>query len=179
MNRLAIVLLALLLLLAAPAAHADCAIGVFADSAGHWTVYWPTQFVPFDIYVLLWDEAAVEGAAYQLLTPPELVISGSWFSPDENGFELQTPNGSLIGFGECVLGFGGQVIQVARYQVLWTSPTGLPASVDVVANVDEAPTVVYASCSETVEPCLNTQALLLSYGAPVESKSFGAVKSLF
>jgi hypothetical protein len=180
MRNLALLLAILVVLLPASSVEAECIIGVFADAAGTETVYWPTQFQWFDFYVVLWDEAAVEGVSYNLITPPELVIGTQEFSPDGIGFQFVTPGGDIIGFGECAFGFGGQSILVAHYSALWTSPTGLPSFIRLEPNVTENPAaIVYATCSELVEECPNVQDLYLTYGAPVESRSFGAVKSLF
>lgn len=181
MRAFVIVLLAGLLSLCAAHADAECLIGLYGDQAGTVSVVSPSLFLPFDIYMLLWDEAAVEGVSYSLTIPPGLVLTGAWFSPDEDGFELVTPGGSIVGFGECVIGFGGLTIQVARLEALVTDLGQVSYQhVELAGNPDENPAAPeYATCGGQVIPCPNVQNLLISEVFPVESKSFGAVKSLF
>jgi hypothetical protein len=176
------------LVITAGSVSAQCVVGVYADAAGTESVTAPTQFVPFDIYVILRDQAAVEGMSYKLTMPATVFSVGGddplnpapWFGPNEAGFVFPTPQGVIVGFGECAIGFGGNDIQIAHYLGFATDGSLTNAEVTLEPNRDESLTnVQYATCSGQVVDCGLTQNLLLTHVVGTESKSFGAVKSLY
>lgn len=167
------------LVITAGSASAQCAIGVYADAAGTISVTAPTQFQAFDVYVILRDEAAVEGASYKINFPASVFATDVWYGPDEGGFEFLTPNGVIVGFGQCAIGFGGIDIQVAHYSAIATDGGLVNQEISLEGNIDESPNVQYATCSGQVIDCGSVQNLLISHVVATESKSFGAVKSLY
>jgi hypothetical protein len=169
------------LVITAGSATAQCVFGAYADAAGTESVTAPTQFVPFDVYLILRDEAAVEGASYKITFPAGITPLGGLFGPNEAGFEFQTPNGVIIGFGQCAIGFGGFDIQVAHYTAIALDGLLTNVEVTVEGNIDENPfgNVEYATCSGQVVECGQTQNLLIDHVIGTESKTFGAVKSLY
>ncbi|HEX9639831.1 MAG TPA: hypothetical protein VGB13_00800 [Candidatus Krumholzibacteria bacterium] len=178
--KFSLALISLALVLPTADSDAQCLIGVFHDAAGQESVYWPFLNVPFDFYVVIRDEAAIEGVAYRLEFPAGMFVIAAQFSPDGDGFLFQTPNGDIIGFGECILGFGGQPILVAHYTALFVDPGSIPGAIRLLPNVDENPlSIVYATCGEQVVACENVIDLYIDFGGAVQSRSFGAVKSLY
>jgi hypothetical protein len=168
------------LVITAGSASAQCVVGVYADAAGTISVTAPTQFVDFDVFVILRDEAAVEGASYKINFPATVFPTNVWYGPDEGGFEFLTPNGVITGFGQCAIGFGGNDIQVAHYTAIATDGALVNEEISLGPNIDESLTnVQYATCSGGVVDCGSVQNLLISHVVGTESKSFGAVKSLY
>jgi hypothetical protein len=168
------------LVITAGSASAQCVMGVYADAAGTISVTAPTEFQPFDVYVVLRDEAAVEGVSYKINFPLGIQPTQALYGPNEGGFEFPTPGGVIVEFGECVIGFGGNDIRVARYTAIPTDNSLVNVSVTLESNVDENPLhVEYATCSGQIAECQDTQNLLITHVIGTESKSFGAVKSLY
>jgi hypothetical protein len=168
------------LVITAGSASAQCVIGAYADAAGTEVVTAPFENQLFDVYVILRDEAAVEGASYKITFPNGVFATQSWYGPNEMGFPFLTPNGIIVGFGECAIGFGGYDIQVAHYAAIATDVTITNEYVTLEANIDENPLQIeYATCGGNIIECLNVQPLLISHVIATESKSFGAVKSLY
>jgi hypothetical protein len=168
------------LVITAGSASAQCVMGAYADAAGMESVTAPFENQLFDIFVILRDEAAVEGVSYKVTFPTGVFATQSWYGPNEAGFPFLTPNGIIVGFGECAIGFGGFDIQVAHYAAIATVNTIMNEYVTLEANIDENPlNVEYATCSGNIIECLNVQPLLISHVIANESKSFGAVKSLY
>lgn len=168
------------LVITAGSATAQCVLGAYADAAGTIAVTEPTQFVPFDVYVIFREETAIEGVSYKITFPAGIQPTNKWFGPNEAGFEFLTPNGVIVGFGSCAIGFGGLEIQVAHYEAIALDGTLVNVAVTLGPNVDENPLFVeYATCSGQVVPCENLQDLQILRVIATESKSFGAVKSLY
>ena len=193
----------LLLLIAAPSAHAQtqsCIIGAFPTAAptslSTFNAVLAPQFENVSLYVVIFAEAGIEGASYTVRfeslvgSPVSYIAAPIGFGPDGQAFNLDSPGGYNVGFGNCVLGFGGQSILVMEINFVMLTPFAIDGNtkspfrvmdVHVEANVDENPTLpVFAGCSEYVGECSSWIPLTIFSGTvPVESKSFAAVKSLF
>jgi hypothetical protein len=176
-------LLAITLMVTAGSAMAQCVIGVYGDDAGTISAIEPIQFQTFNIYVVLRNEASVEGASFLLESPANPSVqpaaNGIW-GPDGNGLNIPSPGGENIGFAECAIGFGGIPVLVATYESRVYDTGAVGAEYRVLANVDENPLYpVHATCNGFILECPNTQSLLISKVIATESRSFGAVKSLY
>lgn len=176
------------LVITAGSAMAQCVIGAYADAAGTESVTAPTQFVPFDTYIILRAEAAVEGANYRFTVPSGVVVTGRFMGPNGAGFEFLTGTDNfswwdtINGFGECVIGFGGNDVLVARYTCIATDANIVNESITLSPNLTDPnmpASIEFASCSGFVGECGGIQNLLISHVIGTESKSFGAVKSLY
>jgi hypothetical protein len=176
--------LTITLLITAGSAMAQCVIGVYADAAGTISGFEPTLFVEFDIYVVLRNEASVRGASFLLQAPPgvlDINPGSGLYGPDEQSFNLVSPGGENIGFTNCAIGFGGLPVQVARYSTLvFDAELALSGLFEVLPNIDEDLLFpIHATCNGFLIQCPNTQALEITGIIATESKSFGAVKSLY
>ena len=174
--------LAITLLVTAGSAMAQCVIGVYADAAGTQPIIEPILFAEFDVHVVLLNEASVEGASYQFVTPPHTLTDPNLasYGPDGNGLNIQTPGGSNVGFAECAIGFGGNAVLVATYKTRVIDVAAVGGFYEVVANVDENPSFpVHATCNGFILECENTQPLEITGVIATEAASFGAVKSLY
>lgn len=193
----------LCLLLVGQSSAQDCTIGAYASadppSVFGWKQIAPRLYVPASIYIVLYAEAAIDGAAFRLnfesLVGSYPLLYQTWFegiSPDGEGFQFDSPGGHYLGFGECALGFGGASILVAELNlVLLSEPPAQLAGkspqpfmrIFVEANADEnANYPVYAGCSEYVGECATPgDPLYVYYGGrvPVRSRSWGSLKSLY
>jgi hypothetical protein len=175
--------LTITLLITAGSAMAQCVIGVYADAAGTESGIEPVLFSTFDVYVVLRNEASVEGASFLLQSPAGVlnINPGSGlYGPDEQSFNLVSPGGENIGFTDCAIGFGGLPVQVARYSTTVFDLGAIGGLFEVLANVDEDLLFpIHATCNGFLIQCPNTQALEITGIIATESKSFGAVKSLY
>jgi hypothetical protein len=172
------------LLVTAGSAMAQCVIGVYADAAGTVSAIDVFQFQEFDVYVVIHNEASVEGASYALETPPGTAVQqiphGSGiYGPNGNGLSIVSPGGENVGFQSCAIGFGGQPVLVARYVSRAFGLQAVGGEYRVLANPDEGASPVHATCNGFLLDCPNLQSLLITGVIATESKSFGAVKSLY
>lgn len=175
--------LAITLMVTAGSAMAQCVIGVYGDAAGTITGIEPFQFQEFSVYVVLRNEASVSGASYLFESPAnssvQPVFNGVW-GPDGQGLNIMSPGGSNIGFAECAIGFGGNPVLVAEYKSIAFDLGAVGARYRLLPNVDENPLYpVHATCNGFILECPNTQDLEIVNVIATESKSFGAVKSLY
>jgi hypothetical protein len=180
------------LVITAGSASAQCVVGAYADAAGTISVTAPTQFVTFSVYVILRDNTTVEGASYTISFPTGINVVGRFMGPNGAGFEFLTDIDpaipplvpqwfeTIVGFGECAIGFGGNDILVARYDAVALDPNLVSVEVALTPNASQNPvSVEYATCSGQIVPCDGLQNLLITHVIGTESKSFGAVKSLY
>ena len=184
LKRTMAVAIAMLFVMAAGSAAAQCTIGVYADAAG-------TQNVAtgyrngdtFHVYVVVFDEAALNAVSYGLEVPglgTEIFIADDTvYGPTGNGINILTSNGSNVGLGECAPGFYGHPILVADYSlVYYTYQEG--RTISVVANPDSDPNVpVVSDCTGVLHTCDFGPSLFSEHPIPAESHSFGEVKALY
>jgi hypothetical protein len=175
--------LTITLLITAGSAMAQCVIGVYADAAGTESGIEPILFAEFDVFVVLRNEASVEGASFLLQSPPGVLTinpGSGLYGPDEQSFNLVSPGGENIGFTDCAVGFGGLPVQIARYSTTAFDLGAIGGLFEVLPNVDEDLLFpIHATCNGFLLQCPNTQALEITGIIATESKSFGAVKSLY
>jgi hypothetical protein len=174
--------LTITLLVTAGSAMAQCVIGIYADAAGTQSTIEPILFTEFDVYVVIRNEASVEGASYALQSPPDtqVIPHGSGvYGPDGNGLSIVSPGGENVGFQNCAIGFGGNPVLVARYVSRVFSIAAIGGKYQVLANPDEGLFPVHATCNGFLISCGNLQDLEITDVIATESKSFGAVKSLY
>jgi len=180
---LASIALVLAVLHVAPAsATENCVIGAFADPGGNQATLLWEPFLPFDFYVVIRDEAAINGASFLLEYPATAIAvtpgSGA-YGPDGNGLSLVSPGGENVGFSNCAFAYGGGAVVIARYQSI--IPNYQYRHVfKVLPNVDENPEEpIYATCNGMLEPCPYSQEFEVLIEIAVDAKSFAAVKALY
>ena len=119
------------------------------------------------------------------------------FGPYGDGFNLTSPGGFNVGFGECIWGFDAFPVVVAQLGIFLVDP-GLqtleqkaPAAfmdIEVVNNVDENPDYpVFVGCSgagltvKYIEECRESAPVLTLFAGEVSTvtQSWGALKSLY
>lgn len=174
---------AITLMVTAGSAMAQCVIGVYADAAGTQSAIEPTQFQEYSVFVVLRNEASVEGASFLFESPANAsvqpVYNGLW-GPDGLGLNIVSPGGNNIGFSTCAIGFGGNPVLVAEYKSRVFDAGAVGALYRVLPNIDENPLYpVHATCNGFILECENTQDLEITGVIATESKSMGAVKSLY
>jgi hypothetical protein len=174
--------LTITLLVSAGPAMAQCVIGIYADAAGTQSTIDPILFEEFNVYVVIHNEASVEGASYGLTSPPgvQVINHGSGvYGPNGNGFNLVSPGGENVGFQNCAIGFGGLPVLVAQYTSIVFDISAVGGRFQMIANLDEGTLPVHATCNGFLINCGNLMDLGINMVIANESKSFGAVKSLY
>lgn len=172
-------------MLVSPVSAQDCNIGVFADAAGTQAFFQPTQGEVFDIYVVMRAEDVVNAVALDMFIPGlgvEVFSFGTVYGPQGTGINVVTPGGDNIGLGECAVGIGGFPILVSKTTLLFPFETIGERTVVIGPNEDTDPNaVIYNSCigEGALLPCNVSNPLLIGSPVATESKSWGAVKSLF
>ena len=138
----------------------------------------PLLFESFDLYVLLYAESTVAGAAYAITWPPYVVASPVGYGPSALGISIHGPSGETVGLGECAVGFGGDPILIAHYQAFvlaWFNAT----YITLEPNLSEHPlSPVYADCANRILPCTEVVPFLVG-AVSAGAASFGAVKALY
>jgi hypothetical protein len=171
------------LLVTAGSAMAQCVIGIYADAAGTVSTIDPILFEEFNVYVVIRNEASVEGASYGLTSPPgtQVIPHGSGvYGPNGNGFNLVSPGGENVGFQNCAIGFGGNPVLVAQYvSRIVDADVAVGGRYQMIANLDEGTLPVHATCNGFLINCGNIMDLGITSVIATVSKSFGAVKSLY
>lgn len=205
MNRLAIFSLLSLFLVATSSAQL-CTFGAHGtptpSSATDAKSLSVPRFEQVPIYLVLFSEAVVTGASYDVTFTPysptaNVHVETLGFGPYGDAFNLSTPGGYNVGFGECYWGFDGIAVSVAQFSLILFDP-GVQGNaqkspvafmdVEVVNNVDQHPEYpVFVGCSgaayqvryiaECSEPALPLT--LFDGEVRTESRSFGALKSLY
>ncbi len=133
-KRTMMVVVAMLVVMAAGYAAAQCTVGVYADANGTVSSFIPTQGTNFHIYVVLFAENAVNAVAYDLDLPglnTEIFIISQTYGPSGGRFNVSEATGNNVGLGECAIGFGGLPILVTDYEVQIPFPTSASRTVSV------------------------------------------------
>lgn len=168
-------------------ADPDCRIGVYGDPQGEDQVFYtPAIGEVFPVYVVMRAESFVDAVALNVEYegPGEFLMLNWQIGPTAGGLDIVTPAGHNLGLGECVVGYGGNPILVAKIDVVQidfgTAGKGpVPYPYQVYANPDEHPLYpVYATCQGQLETCEQVETGWL-YPVATGSKSWGQVKSLY
>jgi hypothetical protein len=167
----------------AEVADATCTVGVYSNAAGSSYVISPADQEAFHVYVVVFDEAALNAVSYGLDVPglgSEIFLFESSWGPTGNGINILTSNGNNVGLGDCVPGFYGVPILVADYTFVFPAYV-IPTMIRVVANPDSDPDLpVVSDCSGELSTCEVGPSLFITTPPfPTESRSFGAVKALY
>jgi hypothetical protein len=182
-----VVVFAMLVVMAAGSASAQCTLGVYADADG--TVSTAQGFRngdPFHVYVVLFTEGLVNAVSYNMIVPGLGVdiynmdnpTTPTLYGPSGTGINI-VGGGNNVGLGECAVGFGGLPVLVTDYTFIIPN-FALPRSISIVANPDEDPNFpVVSSCAGELYTCEGTNSLLVEGPVAVESTSFSAVKNLY
>jgi hypothetical protein len=183
LKRTMAVAIAMLFVMAAGSAAAQCTIGVYSDAAGTSNVATGMRNGdPFHVYVVVFDEAALNAVSYGLVVPglnQDIYLMNSAWGPTGDGINIMTSNGSNVGLGECAPGFYGSPILVADYTLLYPD-YALPRTVSVVANPDSDPNLpVVSDCTGVLHTCDFGPTCMVDGPIPAESHSFGEVKALY
>jgi hypothetical protein len=183
LKRTMAVVFAMLVVMAAGSAVAQCTVGVYADANG--TVNVAGGFRngdQFHVYVVLFTENVVSAVSYGLDVPglnTDIFIQELSYGASGNGINVLTANGNNVGLGECAVGFGGLPVMVTDYTMFmpfWAPPRTL----NVVPNPDENSSFpVMADCTGNLSTCDAGQSLVVETPVAVEASSFGAVKGLY
>lgn len=178
---MAVVFALALAMTAGPVAAQTCSVGVFADAGATSSSVQPVEGQDFDVYVILFAESLADAVSYSLVTPGlnvDFFQSGAEFGPTGDGINI--PNaGENVGLGECAVGFNGNPIVVAKYTFFVFSPTAGGSSISVSGGNEDPARPVFSNCSGGLIPCDIGASVTVEQPVAVESKSFGAVKSLF
>lgn len=174
--------LALALTAGSALAQTECTVGMYADAAGTANFFQPTQGQVFNIYMILFVEDFVSAAGpYELDVPEnypgEFFTLGTFFGPSGRGLTIDL-DGELggpynTGLGECAIGFVGFPIIVEQRTLLFPFHPQAQRTVSIVGDPD------YSNCQGVVKNCDVGPDLFLDSVIATESKSFGAVKSLY
>jgi hypothetical protein len=184
------VVFAMLVVMAAGSASAQCTLGVYADAQG--TVSTAAGFRadpvnpdPVHVYVVLFKESLVNAVSFRLVVPglgvdifSNTLDYPTLWGPSGDG--LNVPGvGNNVGLGECAVGFAGAPVLVADY-TFFLPNYAPPRMISVIANPDENPDFpVVSDCAGNLSTCEGTQSLLVEGPVATESKSFGSLKSLY
>ena len=133
----------------------------------------------FDVYVLLDVEGVADAVSYRLVVDALNVnvfrLSES-YGIDGEGINFETDNGSNVGIGECAVGYGNLIV-VAHYTFMLVDDLFFRMGLE--PNPDESSeTPVISECTGALSPCEAGPDLMYEV-LPVQSASFGAVKSLY
>jgi len=182
-KRTMMVVFAMLVVMAAGSASAQCTVGVYADANGTMNTFQPTQGQVFHVYVVLFTENALNAVSYAIDIPglgTDLLLGGAiGFGPSGNGFNVHEATGENVGLGECAIGFSGLPVVVADYPLVFLIP-GAARNVTVLPNISVDPTFAQVNtCANQLITCDLGPSLMVDAPVANESTSFGAVKSLY
>lgn len=178
--------------------------GVYFDPAGGSTTVQPIQDQALTMYVVLFAEAPVAGAAWVLemtsdqyagvlVGPPGPNCQPPWCAHQDPPFWLlgvynqgvavlgdPFVSGIRQGFGNCRLGFFGQPILLSTIVLQpWADILG-EIEIDVTVRAEDYEGLVYADCGAQI--CANSTGLTSHISSMVvasESASWGSVKALY
>jgi len=179
-------------------------IGVYFDPAGNTQTVQPVQHQLLPMYVILFAEAPVAGAAWQLeMTSPQYAgdligptgpnCQPPWCTYQDPPFWLISviPEGAVVlgdpfvsgirqGFGTCVSGFFGAPILLATIFVTpWAEILG-SIGVDVTVVAEDYEGLVYADCAAQIcANCIGLTSHISETIVPIECSSWGEVKALY
>lgn len=190
------VLLAVLILMVGSGAAVaqDCTISAYADPAGTSSYMSISAGRPASFYVVMFAEDTVGAVAYSLTisgqyTMNDLFVQGRFTGPSGNGLVIDESTGTNAALGECVVGFGGHPVLVDEYVIvqLYSSPAGIASRgpsgsfIEVEPNTSQDPDFPqYVNCGDVTKDCTPVLGLWVDgLIIPTESRSFGAIKSLF
>ena len=197
----------LLLLLSGTAARAqNCVVGVYADeagtqSAGGLSLDEASGYFRTEVYYVVHFGGFVQGVAWNRVVEVSWIYSHAEIVASEASWEAygqfleETDEGYRIGLGSCVSGLNDTPITVMK-EVLYLDvrfnapgiPGELPASLSPfeVCTIRVTPNPLQSSehpmidtCTPEFVECDVGYGLTLYDGVPVESESFGRIKSLF
>lgn len=184
LRRTMAVVFALTLAFTAGSAFAQqCVVGVYADTSGTVGFFEPTQGQVFNVYVVLNTEDVLNAVAYSIDIPglnSDVFVGGliQW-GPNGLGLNIVTSGGENVGLGECAVGFGGNPVVVATYPLLFPFHPQVQRTITVGANPDSGALPQYSTCNGELKDCSVGPGLLLDFVVSSETRSFGAVKSLY
>lgn len=184
--RLAITSVVLLaVLLSSPSAFAQGgSLGVYADPDGTISEIVPEVGVPFNIYVVLFEEAIVNAVAYKLEIPGlnnDIFIQGVTYGQGGIGINIPNSGGENIGLGECAIGFSGAPILVATYQLVMTVSPEPVRTIEIKPNVLADPdTPIYSDCQGFLHPVPVGPSLKVGNGTvQIQERSWGGIKAVY
>lgn len=188
LKRTMAVVFAMLVVMAAGSASAQCTLGVYADANGTMsTAQGYRNGDELHMYVVLYTEGLVNAVAYNMIVPglgvdifaidtPE---NPTLYGPSGTGINIANSGGNNVGIGECAVGFGGLPVLVTDYTFVVPN-FAAPRTVSILPNTAADPNFpVVSSCAGELYPCEGTSSLLVEGPVAVESTSFGAVKNLY
>jgi hypothetical protein len=178
--------------------------GVYFDPAGGSTTVQPVQNQELVMYVILFAEAPVAGAAWQIemtsdqysgvmVGPPGPNCQPPWCAHQDPPFwilDVQNEGVAVLGdpffsgirqgFGDCRFGFFGQPVLLSTITLYpWANILGrIEVEVTVTAEVHEG--LVYADCAAQI--CANASGLTSHIGTTVvaaDPQSWGIVKAIY
>lgn len=204
----ALAISAILVISLGSASAQECPLGtfgVFFDLDGQSQTFQPIQNQPFTMYVILWVEAPVAGAAWkiemssyqyagELVGPPGPNCQPPWCQGDpdpplwdmgwfvEGAVALGTPwEGVRQGFGTCIPdGLFGLPILLGTIILYPWADVLESIVIDVTVVAEDYEGLVYADCAAMI--CDNATAVISHIAETVvksESQSWGSVKALY
>jgi hypothetical protein len=188
LRRTTIAAIAISAVLAAGAALAqsDCTVGAYVDLDGTESFYQPLEGEVFSVYVILFTEDFANAVSYGLSIPGYNQPGGIF----DLGFEAAGPFADLeyfpaggalwvrTGLGECVIGFLGTPILVARHDLL-VDVGGGGVTLTMGPDPREDPNFpLYSTCQQVLIPCGRSD-LSLGDVIATDSASWGQVKALY
>jgi hypothetical protein len=168
-----------------------CVVGAYADVGGTESVLTPIKNSVFSVYIVLFTEDFANAVAYSLTVP------GSFGAGSDVFPQGDFPNGPFadilrtgdtvenrMGFGGCINGFGGTPILAARHDFIIFDEAAPPRVLEIGPDTREAPSSpnpfrpIYSTCQGVLKAC-GPRDLVMETVIPVDSESWGGVKSLF
>lgn len=163
------------------AAQVPCTVGVYANSDAASSVVTPDLNETFDVYVVLFAESLANAVSYSLvadgLGTDYFQVSVS-YGPEGTGINIPL-DGENVGLGQCVVGYNGFPIVVAKHTFFQFNQFAPTTSIAVAGGREDPDFPVFSDCSGVLSPCVIGPTLSVDNAVSGDSDSFGAVKSLF
>jgi hypothetical protein len=145
----------------------------------------------FSVYVVIFTEDTAAAASYSMTfdtTPDGPFLQARFPGPSGGGLIIDEPTGTNVALAECVIGFGGVPVLVDEYEFVVVD-SGCPifrcswpgATFRIGSNASQDPDYPqYVNCNDVTKDCAVGPDLEVVNGeVSTESRSFGAVKSLY
>ena len=166
-------------------AQSQCVIGVYADTEGTLGYYQPTEAQEFHVYVVMNLQDTIKAASYTLNVPglyTEIIPLSVLWGPFGTGVAIPEIPGNLyiagvdVGIGDCVNGYTGLPVLIADYTFIILGDVP-PRTLSVGPYRELYPE--YVTCFNDLALCEIGPDLVIDAPIANDSRSWGAVKSLF
>jgi hypothetical protein len=175
----------LVVLTLATVAGAQGTMGIYFNTNYSSSVKQVTPFQAFDLYVILHDiDNTVTGADYRLTLPSGIFVSGVVYA-GASPVALENPSqGTALGFGSCELilsSLNVDSIVIATLSCMTLTEFGNQSITlgPYINPQDIAAAPRYADCGDSLHEVGVQNATIMSSSVPLDSASWGSVKSLF